>query len=46
MLYDTQKEMEKVVGKLSDNSFIKQQEKELKEFQKLVNEIEKRFQLK
>ena len=43
MLYDTQKEMEKVIGKLSDNSFIKQKETELKEFRKQVSEIEKKF---
>jgi Domain of unknown function (DUF4954)/Domain of unknown function (DUF6819) len=43
MLYDTQKEMEKVIGKLSDNSFIQQQEKELKEFRKLVAEIEQKL---
>jgi hypothetical protein len=46
MLYDTQKEMEKVIGKLADNSFIQQQEKELKDFRKLVNEITEKFQLK
>jgi len=45
MLYDTQKEMEKVVGKLSDNSFIKQQEEELKIFRKRVNAISEQFQL-
>ena len=46
MLYDTQKEMEKVIGKLTDNNFIQQQEEELKEFRKLVNEITEKFQLK
>jgi hypothetical protein len=46
MLYDTQKEMEKVIGKLADNSFIQQQEEELKDFRKLVNEITEKFQLK
>ena len=46
MLYDNQKEMEKVIGKLDDNSFILQQEEELKEFRKLVNEIMERFELK
>lgn len=43
MLYDTQKEMEKVIGKLSDNSFILQQEKELKEFREQIAEISKNF---
>jgi hypothetical protein len=43
MLYDTQKEMENVIGKLSDNSFIQQQEEELKEFHKLVNEIQQKI---
>ncbi len=46
MLYYNQKEMEKVIGKLADNSFIQQQEEELKEFRKLVNEITERFQLR
>ena len=43
MLYDTQMEMEKVIGKLADNSFIKQQEEELKEFRRLVEEIKLKF---
>jgi len=43
MLYDTQKEMEKVLGKLSDNGFIKQKEAELKKFRQQVAEIEKKF---
>jgi hypothetical protein len=45
MLYDTKKEMEKVIGKLSDNSFIKQQEEELKSFRKTVREISNKFEL-
>ena len=43
MLYDTQKEMEKVIGKLTDNSFIKQQREELFQFREKVNEITRQF---
>jgi hypothetical protein len=43
MLYDTQKEMEKVTGKLSDNNFILQQQEELKEFRRQVDEITQKF---
>ena len=44
MLYDTQKEMEKVTGKLADNSFILQKEEGLQQFRKQVAEIVKKFQ--
>ncbi len=39
MVYDTQKEMEKVIGRLKDNSFIAQQKQELNEFRKKVQSI-------
>jgi hypothetical protein len=45
MVYDTEKEMEKVLGKLKDNTFINQQQEELKQFKKQVGEIVKSFQL-
>jgi hypothetical protein len=34
MVYETEAEMEKVIGKLDDNSFINQQNEELKQFRK------------
>ena len=39
MVYETQQEMEKVIGKLSDNSFINQQKEETINFTKRVNNI-------
>jgi hypothetical protein len=39
MVYDTEAEMEKVIGRLSDNSFINQQQKELKEFTQNINRL-------
>jgi hypothetical protein len=39
MVYENQKEMEQVIGKLSDNSFIIQQNKEAAEFQIRVNNL-------
>jgi len=36
MVYDSQKQMDNVIGKLSDNAFINQQKTELKEFKKNV----------
>ncbi len=39
MVYETQQEMEKVIGKLSDNSFINQQKEETILFTKQVNNI-------
>lgn len=39
MVYETEQEMEKVVGKLKDNSFIAQQQNEAIAFQKKVAEI-------
>ena len=43
MVYDTQKEMEKVIGKLANNSFIRQQQEEEQQFRRQVNEIANRF---
>lgn len=39
MVYETEQEMEKVIGKLSDNSFINQQNKETIDFTNKVNSI-------
>ncbi|WP_153795730.1 DUF4954 family protein [Foetidibacter luteolus] len=46
MVYDTQAEMDKVLGKLEDNSFIKQQQQELVSFTKEVNTLKKALKLK
>lgn len=43
MVFDSQKEMEKVLGKLKDNSFIAQQQEDLKRFKQLAAGITKRF---
>ncbi len=45
MVYDTKKEMEKVIGKIEDNSFIQQQVGELDKFKKKVKEITKKLEL-
>ena len=45
MVYETQKEMEKVLGKLEDNVFIRQQLDEIKQFRKKVNSAIKNFKL-
>lgn len=45
IVYESSKEMEKVIGKLKDNTFITQQQEELKLFKKQVNSIRKRFEL-
>jgi hypothetical protein len=46
MVYESQKQMDKVVGKLSDNAFINQQKTELKEFKKNVHLLRKLLKLK
>ena len=46
MVYDSQKQMDKVVGKLTDNSFINQQKVELKEYKARIAALKKTFQLK
>lgn len=43
MVYDNTKEMEKVMGKLADNSFIQQQNEESRKFCQQVNTIIKQF---
>jgi hypothetical protein len=45
MVYDSEKEMNNVLGKLDDNSFINQQKEELKEFRQKVNELRTIFGL-
>ena len=44
MVYDTQEEMDKVIGRFTDNSFIKQQEAELKKYKLRISELKKRFE--
>jgi len=43
MVYESHKEMEKVVGKLKDNAFIRQQQDELAQYKKSVATIIKSF---
>jgi len=43
MVYDSEEEMNNVVGMLSGNSFIKQQQEELKKFKLLVRQTIKKF---
>lgn len=45
MVYETKKEMQQVLGKLEENTFIQQQENELKKFKRQVNSIIKSFRL-
>jgi hypothetical protein len=45
MIYDTKKEMEKVMGKLDDNTFIQQQLRDLDVFKKQVKELSKKISL-
>jgi NDP-sugar pyrophosphorylase family protein len=45
MVYNSQKEMETVIGKLKDNSFILHQEQELKSFKKKVALVQKTFKI-
>lgn len=45
MVYDSDEEMEAVMGKLADNTFIQQQNKELKTFKNALQQIKKQFQL-
>lgn len=46
MVYESIPEMNEVVGKLEDNSFIKQQVAELQSFKKDILSLKKRFKLK
>jgi hypothetical protein len=45
MVYESEKEMEKIVGRLKDNTFINQQQEELANFKKQVAAIIKSFSL-
>ncbi len=45
MVYETEMEMETVIGKLKDNSFIAQQQEELKAFKKQAEQISRQFSL-
>jgi hypothetical protein len=45
MVYETQEQMNKVLGKLDENSFIKQQREEFQQFKKRVNGLVKLFKL-
>ncbi|HEX2630624.1 MAG TPA: DUF4954 domain-containing protein, partial [Chitinophagaceae bacterium] len=45
MVYETDKEMEKIIGKLKDNSFIKQQQEETVAFKKQVQSVIGKFSL-
>lgn len=44
MVYDSQEEMEKVMGKLSDNTFIGEQKEELEVYRKKIEETRQRFE--
>jgi len=46
MVYDNEEEMEKVVGTLKDNSFIKQQQEELVIFKQKINRLIQALKLK
>lgn len=43
MVYDNEKEMEQVVGRLEDNVFINQQQEELKRFRHSIQKIREQF---
>lgn len=43
MVYESQKEMEKIIGSLKDNAFIRQQQEELAQFKKLAVATMKNF---
>jgi hypothetical protein len=43
MVYETKREMDKVIGKLDDNGFIKQQLREMKAYREKVNTLSKKF---
>jgi len=43
MVYETEKEMEKVIGKLKENTFIQQQQEEMSEYKKRVAVLIKNF---
>jgi hypothetical protein len=43
MVYESQKEMEKVIGRLKDNTFINHQQQELAQYKKQVTAVIKLF---
>lgn len=43
MVYDNQEEMDNVIGKLEENSFINQQKEELKQFKKITSALIKKL---
>ena len=45
MVYDTNEEMNKVMGRLEDNSFIQQQLADYEEMKKLVKSVNKKLKL-
>ncbi|MCW3119129.1 MAG: hypothetical protein JWM28_3211 [Chitinophagaceae bacterium] len=45
MVYESREEMDNVLGQLEENSFIKQQKKELKKFKKNISGLTKLFKL-
>jgi hypothetical protein len=46
MVYDTQAEMDKVMGRLEDNSFIKQQKDELAAFKTFMASLKRKWKMK
>lgn len=46
MVYETQEEMNKVVGKLASNTFIKQEQAALEAYKKSIQQLTKNWQLK
>lgn len=46
MVYDTEEEMNRVVGKFEDNSFIKDQKEQLQQFKKRTEDLIEKLQLK
>jgi hypothetical protein len=44
MVYETEKEMENVMGKLIENSFILEKEDDVLQFEKKISGLIKRFQ--
>lgn len=44
MVYETTAEMNKVIGKLEDNSFIKQEKAALEQYKKTISALSKKFQ--
>ena len=44
MVYETKKEMDKVIGKIEDNTFIQQQLGDLDKFKKRVKDVIKKVQ--